>query len=229
MITVVTMLWGNWGKPFQSEYVNRLFCGVRRHLPLPHKFVCVSDEPLALLKDIDRLRPGLPGWTRNLNKFWLYKPNNGLKGRILFFDLDTVIVGDLSEIAQYDGYWCGIQPFDPERAKLDTHSGGGVMSFEAGTLDFMWDEVSSDPEGWAEATKRPNTPQFPGGIERFALKRLLGDRREHWQTLYPGQVVSYKRHIRQTQKVPKNARVVCFHGKPRPHEVNEPWMKEHWI
>jgi hypothetical protein len=45
------------------------------------------------------------------------------------------------------------------------------------------------------------------------------------QEMHPGEFVSYKTHC--TKGVPDGARVVCFHGRPRPHEVGG-WVKDYW-
>lgn len=45
--------------------------------------------------------------------------------------------------------------------------------------------------------------------------------------LYPGQVVSYKGHV-QAHGL-GDARIVYFHGEPKPHQLNEPWVKEQWL
>ena len=61
-----------------------------------------------------------------------------------------------------------------------------------------------------------------------------------WQEKYPEKVISYKVHIKGRGNTRPNwtshggslntASIVCFHGRPMPHEVrNEPWMKEHWV
>ena len=45
--------------------------------------------------------------------------------------------------------------------------------------------------------------------------------------LFPGHAVSYKGHAKENGI--GDARVVFFHGKDKPHEINEPWLKEHWL
>ena len=44
---------------------------------------------------------------------------------------------------------------------------------------------------------------------------------QYFQDLYPRQVVSYKVHCmgRPEITLPTNSRVLCFHGKPKPHEI----------
>jgi len=39
---------------------------------------------------------------------------------------------------------------------------------------------------------------------------------QRWQSVVPGQICSYKVHDLARRGMPDNARVVCFHGQPRP-------------
>ena len=42
---------------------------------------------------------------------------------------------------------------------------------------------------------------------------------DRWQDVVPGQVVSYKVHC--AKGVPPGARIICFHGQPRPWAVGQ--------
>ena len=52
-----------------------------------------------------------------------------------------------------------------------------------------------------------------GGDQRV-IERVMAGRATFWDDVVPGQVVSYKVHCRAG--VPAGARVVCFHGRPKP-------------
>jgi hypothetical protein len=39
-------------------------------------------------------------------------------------------------------------------------------------------------------------------------------------------IKSYKLHC--LHSLPPESRIVCFHGKPRPNEVQHDWMVQHW-
>lgn len=200
MLTVACMRWGDWPR----YYVDRLRRGVARNLSLPHRFECIENAP------------DLPG---NLRKMWVYSRDSGLRGRVLLLDLDTVITGSIDEIASYDGQFCVLEDlWRPGRA------GGGVIAFEAGdpALERMlWRPIARDVAPVMAATK---------GQERFWLRQQL-PWVDFWQSLYPGQIADAKpkskirRIIRQ---VPEGARMVCFHGNPRPHETRRDWLCEHW-
>jgi hypothetical protein len=217
-LTVVCMLWGDWCAPYGLDYVNKLYRMVERHLSLPHTFVCFTDN---LDLDYDegievKLIPAeVMKWGKNLPKFYMYAPDNGISGRILFMDLDSVIVDSIDEIASYDGPWIGVKPFNPDKH----HTGGGLLSFIKEEWLWLWDKVSERPTYWAKATQ--------GGKERLIYKRLLEDP-DHWQTSYPGLMVGYKKHCKKQGKYPHNARFIAFHGLPRPHEVRDPWVIKNW-
>ena len=42
--------------------------------------------------------------------------------------------------------------------------------------------------------------------------------------MFPGQLVSYKKHVRGGS-LPEGARLVSFHGKPDPEDVDEDFVK----
>lgn len=43
---------------------------------------------------------------------------------------------------------------------------------------------------------------------------------------WPGHVVSYKGDVKGRSL--GDARIVYFHGEDKPHQINDPWVKEHW-
>ena len=49
--TVVCLKWGN--DPYSTEWVNRLYRGVKRHLAPPFNFVCFTDEYNGLESSIE--------------------------------------------------------------------------------------------------------------------------------------------------------------------------------
>lgn len=175
------------GGDFTTEYVERLKDGVETHLP-GADWCCLSDVPEVAT---EALTDDLPGWWSKLE---LFRP--GLfSGRVLYFDLDTVITGDLSEIASYSGPFAALEDF-----YTPSSIGSGVMAWEAGHADHLYTK-------WRG--------QKPNGGDQTWIMRQMGHI-DRLQNLYPGQIASYKAHVRAQRR---KARVVCFHGRPRPHEV----------
>lgn len=202
MLNIVTVQVGNYcGRG--AEYVERLFDGIERNIgDVPYRAFCLTNDPRTLPEGVIPLEaePGVSGWW---NKISLFKPGILPKGeRVLFSDLDAIVTGDLTDIANYNGEFAAIRDF-----YFHTHIQSCLMAWEAGTVDHIW-------EGWDNAGK----PQFdPRGDQAF-IEGMQPDA-DYWQDMLPGQVMSFK-DCRRLGGVPSDVRMVCFHGRPRPHEVN---------
>ncbi|MEI9804092.1 MAG: hypothetical protein WDN48_06010 [Pseudolabrys sp.] len=206
MLTVACVLKS--GGIYDTTWVARLKAGVARHLPIDHRFVCLSDvdvpcERIALEHD-------WPGWW---SKIELFK----LPGPVLYFDLDTAIVGDLTDVAAAAVGHATIVLQDFYR--LGNGIGSGVMAWS--DLDLvrgLYDRFLADPDSW---TKRIGGRGDQGFLEEAGWA-LHYDR---WQMILRGQIVSYKVHCRggispvngqvTGSGIPSNARVVCLHGRPK--------------
>lgn len=203
MLTIASVLRsGGWCAPAD---VLRLRDGAARHLVAPHNFVCLTDIEIPGVACL-HLTGMAPGWW---SKMWLLAPGL-LHGRVLYFDLDTVIVGDLSDLASYGGAFGLIGDFyRPQFAQT------GIMAWDA------------DGEWPAKLWQAYNPAVHAGTESQAALVRgVVGSHADRLDRLYPGAIVSYKVHVRPQRRVPDGARVVCLHGKPRPSEVaNDPCWK----
>lgn len=193
MITVACVLRS--GGIYTAEWVRRLAAGVDRHLAQPHRFVCLSDIELQIpgVIRIPLLRPW-PSWWAKLN---LFEPDL-FTGRVLYLDLDTVLVGGIDELAGYDGEFCMLSDFyRPDRPA------SGIMAWQAGAGADIYAAFARDP---AKVIGRMHGDQEYIGA-------LLCGREDRFQLRFPDQVMSYKVHCRD--HVPAGARAVCFHGAPK--------------
>lgn len=216
-ICVVCLWWGNWGHPVGPEYINRLYRGVRRHLSAPHRFVCFTDKDnVALEHGIEVLPLDVPNWKWNLRKMIVYRPDNGLSGRVLMLDLDVVVVGNLDDIAAYDGEFATC-----EAAYRPRGIGGSIVGFSAGTMcGLLWNPLITQYDHMKQITRGSERKYYTYCVSSSGLKV------DFWQNIYPGQVLSYKRDCKDG--LPDGARIVRFHGSPRPHEVWDKWVTDNW-
>jgi len=205
-----------------ADYVNVLADMVRKNMPddVNWSIYCLTDNPQGLMNGIEPiiLPEDIEGWW---GKLWMFKDGIFPKGqRLLFMDLDTIILGSLEDIVKYDGKFAVTRDFYfPERV------GPAIMAWESGTCTKVWSE-------WDKAG-RPEHPKADS-------KQLVGDlwwinqldkgefakRADKFQDLYPNQFVSYKADC--LDGPPNGARVVCFHGTPRPHEAQATWVQNIW-
>lgn len=203
------------GTAFGPEYVNNLYDMVSRNLrAMPARFVCVTDDAVGLNPAIV-VKP-VPA---DLEKWWgkLYLFKRGLfqdGERMIFLDLDTLIVGSLNDLVKYDGQFATLRDFYvPERV------GPAVMLWEAGEYTAsIWDE-------WVAEGKPRNAWGDLWWLNRLDQGRFAKNA-DKLQDLYPGWFVSYKAHCNPYP--PKGAKVVCFHGEPRPHNCGAEWVKKTW-
>lgn len=201
MLTVACVYKANPQSGFSPEYIYRLRHMVAQHLPLPHNFVCYTDERL----DDVLTRALVPGWHGWLNKCSLWRvPSDG---DILYFDLDTVILGDISWLAQRPQFTM-LNDLGRELSEWRLQSGMMYLTPEARTLlNSRWDEKRF---------------RQMGGDGQWMHSVVMRSECERFQDVAPGQVCSYKYDVcrKWNGKIPSDVRVVCFHGRPRPHEVD---------
>lgn len=190
-----------------AEYVHKLRRALRRHLTAPHEFYVVTDDAASLYRGMKVKPSSLPGWWEKLR---LFKPGMFPEGRVLFLDLDTFIVGNIDDIAAYDGPFATLRDFWRKDGL-----GPAVMLWHTETAVPIW-------QAW-EAAGKPMT--MPNGDQGVLEQHFRNRQPDILQELFPGRFVSYKTHC--ANGVPEGASIVCFHGKPRPHEVGG-WAAEVW-
>jgi hypothetical protein len=234
MLTVVMVY--NTGGDYRYYYVERLAHAVRRNLSVEHEILCLTDDTNVFSEAAwksrgvnrrEELKHDLPGWWSKIELFYQ-------KGPVLYLDLDTVVTGSLDPIAEFVNDMRDDQ-FMMLRGFYRNDRCSGVMAWH-GDVSWIASVFVDRYLPTARFFDRSGALRMMHGGRRFRgdqewLHMLFSvDRRFHVvlaQECFPG-VYSYKVHV-QDGKLPDDARLVCFHGRPRPHEVIEPlWMKEHW-
>ncbi len=160
-----------WGTKYSVDYVNILYSMVRRHLSAPHRFVCLTDDPAGIACETLPIVPNLPTWWGKLTLF-----NHPLPGRILYLDLDTVIVDGIDGFAAYDGPFCLIKPFYRDRGFAS-----GVMSIAPDFGRQVWEKFARNPQAAIESLspiRRPTLEQRRPAMARNdrSARRLLAGR-----------------------------------------------------
>lgn len=150
MLTVVA--W-KWGSLFGPEWVNVLRSMFERHLHLPHRFACVTDDARGLDPRVDAVPlPGLlsdsPRCIRRLRQYDGMWATENLGRRFLSIDLDVVITDDVTPLfARPDPVVCWKVGY----ARVYT---GALVLMDAGALHGLWEAFAADPEGYAREAQR---------------------------------------------------------------------------
>ncbi len=233
-----------WGDKYPAEYVNRLYRMAAKHLTIPFEFYCLTENTDGIDANINilplEIEEGLKGWWYKLQ---LFKEDfYGLKGQVMFMDLDVVIVQNMDKL--FD--------FEPDKFAIinDLKPGliynSSVFRFELGSRTEVWQHFLDDkhsimarmhgdqdwiseviddavlwPKDWVVSFKKEcdarNKRSFGRIGEKLRAKGFLQPKGE--------------------AKPPEDAMMVYFHGKPDPDDVVDqpygmwkkaPWIKEHW-
>jgi len=82
-----------WGSKYSSDYVNILYNMVRRNIDQEFKFFCYTDDPTGIIDGINiiDIKSGLEKWWPKLDLLSIFT-----EGETIFFDLDIVILNNLS-------------------------------------------------------------------------------------------------------------------------------------
>lgn len=198
-VKIVTVL--KRGGDFKPEHVERLRDQCKRFASdVP--FHCLTDHPSVPNRWL--LNDGFPAWWSKMELF-------RIEGPVLYMDLDTTVVDDLSPLlsAAFDHSFVAIRDFlgYPKTRTI----GSGLMAWN-GWNGEIYDAFARAPLAHMARCSTSRLWGDQGFIEPFIIDRV-----KFWQDVTPEAVVSFKKHCRDG--VPEGARVVCHHGKPRPWEI----------
>ncbi|WP_283177115.1 hypothetical protein [Gemmobacter sp. 24YEA27] len=241
-----------WGKLYPASYVNVLYNACRRNITGDFRFVCLTDDATGLGPDIEAYPIPDLGLTQGMWKSGAWAKLGvfehdlyGLKGRALFIDLDMVICGALDPFFDHPAPVLTTDMGEgwgrPSRANAPREAGTCIFAFTLGAEGQIVDRFTADRE---KAVRDHVIEQNWVGAEASAM--------EYWPD---GWVISFKRHLRRPvgldlilppKAPPASAKVLAFHGTPRPIDLLRPgnrfwdrfphmghgqvrWMADYWV
>ncbi|MCK9281399.1 MAG: hypothetical protein M0P71_12310 [Melioribacteraceae bacterium] len=196
------------GSRYSFDYLYKLKSTVERNIKIPFEFICYTDNQELLAKsDLKTKETIKVGWWGKVD---IFKET----GPCLFLDLDTIVVTDITEFAKT------------------------IFELPSDTIRMIF-PFKSRKEGWASGLMVWNG-DFKFVFEQFDNKYIdtyRWDQRyisfvvnKNNRKIFPIQQVvnicSYKYHCQRN--IPEKVNIICFHGIPRPHQVQNNWMEEHW-
>ena len=207
------------GLEYQAEQARFL------HAQLPPDAVCMTNLPdIKGIETVPLLDSDLIGWWAKME---LFNPDGPLGDEDLFYlDVDTLIVGDIQNVIDAARGQRNIVMlsdfYHPE------HPASGMMFIPARVKRRIWNAWNINPY-WYMVRHRP---AGRGGDQGFIAEHAGQITR--WDELCPGAAVSYKKHIAApgmpgyteglsigNGTVPAGAAVVCYHGQPRPWNLDQ--------
>lgn len=204
------------GTKYKTEYVYKLKSMVERHLTVPFRFVCLTDRPEELSGIETVTIRGLPGWWAKLYLF----NSSWRDSRVLYFDLDTVICGNIDTLSHLYYSFCICRNF----TQLAGHKswpckyGSCCMVIQPDWGEFIWKDFHG------------KVNEYMAKYDAFGDQKLIEDLAPnaiYLQDVTPnGFFVGYRDF---TETKPRGASVLVFAGTKKPHNTKLNWIKQEWV
>lgn len=184
------------GPEFTSDHVYALVDGLLEH-NMDAQVVCLTDVEFChpRVKTIP-LQHGWNGWW---SKMELFRPGV-CEGPTLYLDLDTAVVGSLSGLS-IEGFTMLPNVYRPG------DFGSGIMAWQE-SPHHIYEAFSKRPEYYMAQYRT---------TAKWGDQGFIRDHLGYKPRVFGSEFRSYKAHCKS--RVPENTKVVYFHGKPRPWEV----------
>ena len=224
------------GTAYSWTYVERLYNMLSRHITPGIRLHVYTEadrpvpEPMIkhVLTEWNITRPKRGWWY----KMQLFNPEHHA-GPLLYFDLDTVIVGNIDWIWQQPlSYFWAIRDF---RYLQNPHHAGfnsSVMWWNVRNFSWVWEQFSK--EDIKQVTKNnPGDQDYITKAIDINQRRFFEDRMFEsfrWQCLDGGYDFQRRQHKSPGSgvKIAPDTSVVVFHGLPKPHQISDAAITQLW-
>ena len=224
------------GDAYSWTYVDRLHNMLSRHLTPGVRLHVYTEsdrtvpEPMIkhVLTEWPISRPGRGWWY----KMQLFNPAQH-SGSLLYFDLDTVIVNNIDWIWQLPTkYFWAIRDFKYLWRPDYTGLNSSVMWWNTLNYQYVWDSI--DQQDLAQVMLKYRGDQdYITDVVPENQRRLFDTEQVkswRWQCLDGGYNFEKKRHLKLNTgtQFTDNTSILVFHGNPKPDQVADPVILQHW-
>lgn len=224
------------GNGYGWNYVDRLYSMLTRHISVPVRLHVYTEEhrevPAPYVKHI------LTDWgISGPKKSWWYKMQlfnaEHHNGPLLYFDLDTIITNNIDWIWRLplDHFWA-VRDFKYLWRPTNYSINSSIMWFDTERYYSVWQNFTKQPIdrliGLYHGDQDYITDVIPFADQGFLDKNFIKSWR--WQCLDGGYNFTQRRFLAPNTGtiIPPETSVMIFHGKPKPNEVQDPVVVQHW-
>ena len=243
-LQIVTFFWDDPNAKHRSNYsfttdhVNKLQKAFKKHLHIPHEFVCITDNPNGI--DSSNIRI-LPLWNdfrdlgRCFTRLKIYSEEMGklIGPRFAQIDLDVVVVNDVTPIfsrtEEFIGYRDSKNPKCYSGCLYQMNAGAKSQVYH--TFRRLYDMTPNENKReWFQ--KRYNRSSEFVGSDQSWQTEVLGKGLPRWGN-EDGLYDHWQIENLPNGELPSNARIILVNGMTRDPSLPSfqekyPWMVEHW-
>jgi hypothetical protein len=222
---------------YDWTYVDRLYSMLNRHISEGIRLHVYTEAerpvPSHMIKHNLTEWPGIAGPRKSWwYKMQLFNPEHHA-GNLLYLDLDMVLIRSIDWIRELNPsqFW-SIRDFRYLQRPHLTTINSSMMWFNVAEFSTVWQQFSRD--NIAQLSR-----QFPGDQDYLAKnidrnrQRFFDDRyfqSYRWQSLDGGFDFQRRRYHKPGTgvAVTGDTAAIVFHGRPNPHESQDPLIVQHW-
>lgn len=223
-----------YGDKYTAQYVNKLYNMVRRHTTGDVGFYCVTENTIGLDSHIKVIplpeQKSLQGWWY---KPFVFSQDFPVKGKLLFLDLDIVIIKNIDCFFEYTPTkFCIIRDFTRSMNPSWSRYNSSVFRLDSGSLDHVWALLVKDPsvtrrlhgdQDWIYEKVKDNVQFWP---DEWCQSYK-------WEVRSRAELVGVGRQrnfatVITTPKIKKETKILVFHGDPKPDQIKDPIVVDNW-
>ncbi len=213
-----------WGVKYPADEVNRLYRALQRVQKTPFTLTCVTDYPEGIMPEVRVLQiPDLPvigneemkhGW----RKLTLFSPalRGVVTGPTLYLDLDVVLLRPLDELFTYDPHFAVIKDYKIFRYRNSWTGNTSTFFYNADHDYGVYEQLLA--LGLSVKERYRNEQEFLCDVMRG--QGMLKYWPRGWCASWKYDCVpTFPMGLWQTPQAPAQAKVLVFHGRPKPEEA----------
>ena len=221
------------GNKYPSQYVKVLKNMCKRHSTVPFEFHCLTEDAKGLDADINVIKlPALPGIKTWWSKLYMFSPELPIKGTILYFDLDIIIFKNIDCLFSHKpNEFMIIRDFNRCRVADWKLSNSSVMRWETGRLNYLWTEFANNPAqimGQNHGDQDWITKKADADIKHWPDEWIRSYKWEMQGRKDTKIIKGNKKIFEHPPTIAAENRIAVFHGKPDPHECEDPFVIDNW-
>lgn len=199
-------------------------------MTVPFNFACITEDPLGLYYGIHHIplpTHSLYGWWY---KPWVFSKDFPLSGSILFLDLDLVIIDNIDCLWGYEpNKFSIIRDFVRKSIPSWDKFNSSVFRFDHGEYSHLWDKLILDTtqisiyhgdQDWIFDQLEAQYVYWPDDWIK-SYKWEIRDRKD--LSLFGDKAI-----FTSIADVTTNAKILVFHGDPKPDATFDPIIVNNW-